>query len=65
MLFRSVVVEICQDKVWAMADECFVSVEGSFDKAKDVKKVEETIEKAFKKTGGTIFRVNSVQVNNS
>ena len=60
-----VVVEICQDKIWAMADECFVSVEGSFDKANDVKKVEETLEKAFKKTGGTIFRVNSVQVNNS
>lgn len=60
-----VVVEICQDKIWAMADECFVSVEGSFDKANDVKKVEETIEKAFKKTGGTIFRVNSVKVNNS
>ena len=60
-----VVVEVCQDKVWAMADECFVSVEGCFDKANDVKKVEETLEKAFKKTGGTIFRVNSVKVNNS
>ena len=60
-----VVVEVCQDKVWAMADECFVSVEGSFDKANDVKKVEETLEKAFKKTGGSIFRVNSVKVNNS
>ena len=60
-----VVVEICQDKIWAMADECFVSVEGSFDKANHDKKVEETLEKAFKKTGGTIFRVNSVQVNNS
>lgn len=60
-----VVVEVCQDKIWAMADECFVSVEGSFDKAKDVKKVEEAIENAFKKTGGTIFRVNSVKVNNS
>lgn len=60
-----VVVEVCQDKIWAMADECFVSVEGCFDKAKDVKKVEEAIENAFKKTGGTIFRVNSVKVNNS
>ncbi len=59
-----VVVEVCQDKIWAMVDEHFVCVEGCFDKAKDAKKIEETIVKAFNKTGGTIFRVNSIKVNN-
>lgn len=60
-----VVVEIGEDKVWALSSDKAVFVEGAFDKAKDVSRVSLEVEKAFKKTGGTGFVVNSIEVVNN
>lgn len=60
-----VVVEIGEDKVWALSSDKAVFVEGVFDKAKDVSRVSLEVEKAFKKTGGTGFVVNSIEVVNN
>ncbi len=59
-----VVVEITKDKVWAMALERAVFVEGDFQKAKDEAKIKSEVERAFAKTGGTEFLLNSIDVNN-
>jgi hypothetical protein len=60
-----VVVEISEDKVWALSSDKAVFVEGAFDKANDVSRVSLEVEKAFKKTGGTGFVVNSIEVVNN
>ena len=59
-----VFVEVCEDKVWAISGETSVFVEGNFDKAKDVIKVEDAIKSAFSKTGGTKFNLSNIMINN-
>lgn len=59
-----VLVEVCEDKVWAISGETSVFVEGSFDKAKDVIKVEDAVKSAFSKTGGTKFNLSNIMINN-
>ncbi len=59
-----VVVEVANDKVWAMCGNTSVFIEGVFEEAKDVNKVNEAIEKAFNKTGGTGFMLNSIDIKN-
>ncbi len=59
-----VLVEVCENKVWAISGSTSVFVEGVFDKAKDVNKVIETINSVFNKTGGTGFNLSSIMVNN-
>ena len=60
-----VTVEITENKIWAMSKETAVSLDGKFEKAKDVQKVKEAIEKSFNKTGGTSFCINTLQINNN
>ncbi|MBQ8751036.1 MAG: U32 family peptidase [Clostridia bacterium] len=60
-----VTIEVYKDKIWAMSEGTSVFVEGAFDKAKDVKKVNEAIEKAFNKTGGTNFKLDSIFIANN
>ena len=60
-----VTVEITEDKIWAMSKEIAVSLDGKFEKANDVLKVKEAIEKSFHKTGGTNFYLNSIEINNN
>ena len=59
-----VLVEVCEDKVWAISGQTSVFVDGSFDKAKDVNKVYDAIKTAFSKTGGTEFNLSSIMINN-
>jgi putative protease len=60
-----VTVEITENKIWAMSKETAVSLDGTFEKAKDIQKVKEAVEKSFNKTGGTSFYINSLQINNN
>ena len=59
-----VLVEICEDKIWAISNQTSVFIEGKFDIANDVNKVDEAVRKAFFKTGGTKFHVSSITINN-
>ena len=60
-----VTIEITEDKIWAMSKETAVSLDGKFEKANDISKVNEAINKSFNKTGGTSFYLNSLEINNS
>lgn len=60
-----VTIEITENKIWAMSRDTAVSIDGNFEPAKEKEKVKEAIQKSFNKTGGTIFTVNSLEINNN
>lgn len=60
-----VTIEITENKIWAMSRDTAVSIDGNFEQAKEKEKVKEAIQKSFNKTGGTIFTVNSLEINNN
>lgn len=59
-----VAVEVSAHAVWAMCGETAVSVEGHFEAAKDVAKVQAAADAAFAKTGGTEFMVTALRFHN-
>ena len=60
----NVKIEICESNILAKFDNFVCEVAGNFDKAQDVKKIEDTIKQAFEKTGGTPFSLKSIQIDN-
>lgn len=59
-----IMVEVGESNVLAKCDNICCKIVGNFDEAKDVKKVQNAFFDAFNKTGGTIFKLNSIEVNN-
>lgn len=60
----NVVVEVGASKVLAECDNYISTVDGVFEEAQNVSKVEEAFKQAFEKTGGTSFNLKSIKVNN-
>ena len=57
-------VEVSASNILAKCENFCADVSGVFEEAKDVAKVEKAFFEAFNKTGGTPFKLNTINVNN-